>query len=68
MSKFLENPHSDQDKFPKENYPYQYLIDKQIVIRNRSTQIQNCLRISIGTPDENIQLIDALKNIDLWKK
>lgn len=30
MSKFLENPNMDQDKFPKENYPYQYKIDKKI--------------------------------------
>jgi phage/plasmid-associated DNA primase len=29
-SKFLENPNDDQDKFPKENYPYQYKIDKKI--------------------------------------
>ena len=30
MSKFLENPYDDEDKFPKENYPYQYKIDKNI--------------------------------------
>ena len=29
-SKFLENPYNDEDKFPKENYPYQYKIDKNI--------------------------------------
>lgn len=29
-SKFLENPNEDQDKFPIENYPYQYKIDKKI--------------------------------------
>ncbi len=30
MSKFLENPYMDEEKFPKENYPYQYKIDKNI--------------------------------------
>jgi P4 family phage/plasmid primase-like protien len=30
MSKFLENPYEDEDKFPKSDYPYQYDIDKRI--------------------------------------
>ena len=30
MSKFLENPYEDLVKFPKEDYPYQYKIDKKI--------------------------------------
>ena len=30
MSKFLENPYNEPDKFPKENFPYQYNIDKKI--------------------------------------
>ena len=30
MSKFLENPYDDEDKFPKSEYPYQYTIDKKI--------------------------------------
>jgi len=30
MSKFLENPYQDEEKFPKEDYPYQYEIDKHI--------------------------------------
>jgi P4 family phage/plasmid primase-like protien len=30
MSKFLEKPYSDEDKFPKSDYPYQYEIDKRI--------------------------------------
>lgn len=42
---------------------YQYLVSKQIVVRNRSneTHCQNCLRISIGTPGENKKLVTALK-------
>ena len=30
MSKFNESPYGDEDKFPKSNFPYQYLIDKKI--------------------------------------
>jgi len=30
MSKFLEKPFNDLDKFPKENFPYQFEIDKRI--------------------------------------
>lgn len=30
ISKFLENPYGDEDKFPKEDYPYQYDVDKKI--------------------------------------
>tara|TARA_Y100000389_G_scaffold188065_3_gene210136 strand:- start:996 stop:3779 length:2784 start_codon:yes stop_codon:yes gene_type:complete len=29
-SKFLENPYEDEIKFPREHYPFQYLIDKNI--------------------------------------
>lgn len=44
---------------------YQQLIEKGIVIRNRSTQplCENTLRFTIGTENENQQLIDALKEI-----
>jgi P4 family phage/plasmid primase-like protien len=30
ISKFLENPYGDEEKFPKADYPYQYDIDKRI--------------------------------------
>ncbi len=48
-----------------ENAPkiYNELIQKKIIIRNRNNLIKNTLRISIGTPQENKQLIKALKNI-----
>ncbi len=41
---------------------YNQLIEKGIVIRNRTTQIhcQNCLRITVGTPEENNQLLEGL--------
>ena len=30
VSKFLENPYEDEEKFPKEDYPFQYEMDKHI--------------------------------------
>lgn len=34
-----------------------------IIIRNRTTQIKNCLRITVGTPEQNQLLIKALKEM-----
>jgi len=43
---------------------YEYLTTKGIIVRDRSKVIlcEDCLRITIGTPAENSQLIDILKN------
>lgn len=45
---------------------YNELIEKGIVIRNRTTQplCNNTLRFTIGTSEENKKLIDALKELD----
>jgi histidinol-phosphate aminotransferase len=45
------------------NKRYDELIAKGIVIRNRTTQplCENCLRLTIGTEEENKKLIEALK-------
>ncbi len=42
---------------------YTYLTEKGIIVRDRSGVIlcDDCLRITIGTPDENNQLIERLK-------
>lgn len=42
---------------------YSFLSTKGIIVRDRSSVVlcSNCLRITIGTPDENKQLIEALK-------
>jgi histidinol-phosphate aminotransferase len=42
---------------------YQFLAANEIVVRNRSKEAgcENCLRISIGTTEENEQLLSALK-------
>lgn len=42
---------------------YDGLAAKGIVVRDRSSQIPNTLRISIGTPAENTRLIDLLQNL-----
>ncbi|MGA1227232.1 MAG: histidinol-phosphate transaminase [Tamlana sp.] len=44
---------------------YNQLIEKGIVIRNRTSQpgCENCLRFTVGTQDENAKLIDVLNNL-----
>lgn len=46
------------------NRLYQYLVNQGIIVRNRSTQplCSNCLRITVGTRDENTKLLAALRN------
>jgi histidinol-phosphate aminotransferase len=44
---------------------YEYLIDHQVIVRNRNNVVNNCIRISIGTPEENQKLLTALKKIKL---
>jgi len=43
---------------------YQYLSAKKIIVRNRSKEslCENCIRITVGTPNENKILIETLKN------
>ncbi len=42
------------------------LIDSGIVVRNRSKEFncKNCLRISVGTMEENVKLLEVLKNLE----
>ena len=44
---------------------YDYLTGKGIIVRDRSKVIlcEDCLRITIGTPEENKQLIEILKTL-----
>lgn len=43
---------------------YHYLLEKGIVVRDRSrvTLCEGCLRITVGTPDENKSLLQALND------
>lgn len=54
---FLLAEVTDADKI------YNELVAKQIIIRNRSGQVHNCIRITIGTPEENNLLLDTLKEM-----
>jgi histidinol-phosphate aminotransferase len=47
------------------NYIYNTLIDNNIIVRNRNSVIGNCIRITVGKPNENNKLINALKSISL---
>jgi len=44
---------------------YQYLMNRGIIVRDRSnvTLCNDCLRITIGTPAENVRLLKALKEL-----
>ncbi len=52
-------------KVPDANAVYNYLVDKGIIVRNRNTVTlcNGCLRITVGTPEENKLLIESLKRI-----
>ena len=47
------------------NYIYSYLVDNEIIVRNRSSLIDNCLRVTVGTRNENDKLLDALKRVTI---
>ena len=44
---------------------YNHLLNRGIIVRDRSTVAlcAGCLRITVGTPEENTKLIEALKNL-----
>ena len=43
---------------------YQKLVNENVIIRNRNSVIKNCLRITVGSPEENLKLIETLKNLN----
>ena len=47
------------------NEVYEKLINQNVIVRNRSNEIRNCIRITVGSPEENIILINAMKNIKI---
>jgi histidinol-phosphate aminotransferase len=51
-------------EFADADQVYASLVEAQIVVRNRSALVRNCLRISVGTPEENARLIDKLNQIE----
>ena len=45
------------------NRIYNELVDKKVITRNRNTIVKNCIRITVGTMEENKKLIDELSKI-----
>ncbi|KFC20997.1 histidinol-phosphate transaminase [Epilithonimonas lactis] len=43
---------------------YQKLVDENVIVRNRNSVIKNCLRITVGSPEENLKLIETLQNLN----
>ena len=45
---------------------YKFLLDEKIVVRNRNNVelCEGCLRITVGTPEENESLINSLNNYE----
>jgi histidinol-phosphate aminotransferase len=43
---------------------YKALLERKIIIRNRSQLVNNCVRITIGTKDENKLVLKTLKEIE----
>lgn len=43
---------------------YQKLVEENVIVRNRNSVIKNCLRITVGSPEENLKLIETLKSIN----
>jgi histidinol-phosphate aminotransferase len=41
---------------------YNSLVENNIVVRNRTTLVNNCLRITVGKPTENDALVNALNS------
>ncbi|MEO6548791.1 MAG: histidinol-phosphate transaminase [Ferruginibacter sp.] len=60
---FLSDANFILIKVKDANALYAYLAKNEIVVRNRSREplCENCLRITIGTPDENQHLLKVIK-------
>jgi len=43
------------------NKIYTNLVDKKIITRNRNSVIKNCIRITVGTQEENNKLLEELR-------
>jgi histidinol-phosphate aminotransferase len=52
-------------KVKNAEYIYNELVNRNIIIRNRSKMVDNCVRITIGKKSENDRLINALKSISI---
>ena len=44
------------------NEVYHHLVEKKVIVRNRHTVVPHCIRITVGTPEENKVLLNELIN------
>ena len=42
---------------------YSELVNQKVITRNRNSVVKNCIRITVGSEQENLQLIKSLKEI-----
>lgn len=49
-------------RFKDAQQVYTYLVDHKIIVRDRSSVLhgENCLRLTVGTPEENTELVNTL--------
>ncbi|MDO9255852.1 MAG: histidinol-phosphate transaminase [Bacteroidales bacterium] len=45
------------------NRIYNELVNQKVITRNRHSVVENCIRITVGSPEENKILVNALKKI-----
>ena len=50
-------------RFDQAQELFDYLINEKVIVRNRTKELycENCLRLTVGTPDENTRLIHLIK-------
>lgn len=46
------------------NWVYNELVNQKVITRNRNSLVKNCIRITVGTPEENQKLINALSKLE----
>ena len=53
-------------QFNRSEKVYDYLLQNRIIVRNFSTNplTKDCLRITVGTPEENTKLLETLKQLE----
>lgn len=50
-------------RFQNANKVFETLLKQKIITRNRSSEVNNCIRITIGKPEENDKLLNELKKM-----
>src|SRR5699024_305388 len=46
------------------NSLYEQLVQNEIIVRNQHAVVKNCMRITVGTPEENQKFIQVVKPLD----